>query len=130
MKNIDQKAIFAKELEMSIPNQRYKYRAECQIDILLFQQHVHDYITSLNENGQKAADGGHHYIQIFEMTPHTRADGRALPDTSVVFECTLSLNNLKLRALQLVDCHVIGESLKLESEYDGERVFQTQLNVQ
>ena len=99
-------------------NQRYQHRAECQDDILYFHRHITDYVRTLNDDGQKASDGGHHYAQIFEMTPFIDRGG-PLRDTSVVFETTLLLDDLKHLASDLDDCHVIEESLNTVEKYTG-----------
>ncbi|OXA65575.1 hypothetical protein B0A67_24280 [Flavobacterium aquidurense] len=47
---------------------------------------------------------------------------KGIPDVVVTFESSLSIEELKLRLSKINDAHVMSESLKIEEEYDGERM--------
>lgn len=57
-------------------------------------------------------------IRIFKVEPIQNG----IPDVVVTFESELSIEELKQRMSKINDAHVMSESLRIEEEYDGERM--------
>jgi hypothetical protein len=57
-------------------------------------------------------------IRSFKVEPIQKG----IPDVVVTFESELSIEELKLRISKINDAHVMSNYLKIEEEYDGERI--------
>lgn len=106
---------------------RYKYRTECQADVFRFHTKLQEVLVDLLEcdvtkDGKPYFSAIHGFIPSFVRALH---EERIIvgPDTEVVFESNLSIDALRIIAVGLEDCHVIEETLDLEENYTGERVF-------
>lgn len=81
---------------------RYKFRAECQVDVDRF-------IALLDRTS----------VPSWEWALF-REDG--YPDVTVIFQSDAPIGVLRYAAARVVDGHVMAETLELEGEYTGERV--------
>lgn len=92
----------------------YKFRAECEHDARLFLAALKNYLL------------GRQLIPLYdEVMMGGQTVHRRVPDTEAIFTVgpELSIGVLRWLASQLDDSHVIADTLQVETEYDGERLF-------
>jgi hypothetical protein len=111
---------------MNVDAPKYKYRAECQADVIKFHAEIQKVLMDLLER-DATNDGNHYFSAIHGFIPSfVRADGEGRIivglDTEVVFESNLNIDILRKIAGCLEDCHVIEETLELLENYTGGRV--------
>jgi hypothetical protein len=83
---------------------KYKFRAECSLDALTFK----DNTIGLTDN--------------FEITQQD-IDGLPIPDVDVEFESDLSLDEIIDEMRDIIDGHVMLQTVKPIGEYTGERDY-------
>jgi len=97
---------------MSITVKKYRFRAECEPDVMLFLYAIRGWALR--------------YFAI-EDDIYTGDDGRIYQnsDREVTMDvmCNLSLANLRWIANQITDCHVIAETLQSAESYTGDRTY-------
>jgi hypothetical protein len=83
---------------------KYKFRAECSYDALTFI----DKTTGLTYN--------------FEIKQQD-IDGSLIPDVDVIFESDLSLDEIRDKIREVIDGHVMLQTVKPIDEYTAERDY-------
>jgi len=83
---------------------KYKFRAECSNDALMFRENT----VSLMDN--------------FNITTQD-IDGLAIPDVDVEFESNLTLDEIIDKMKDVIDGHVMFQTVKPIEEYTGERDY-------
>jgi len=79
---------------------KYKMRAECSVDVGRFLQEVP--VESLKAS-------------------QVEVDGVAYPDVIVEFSSVMPLDEIRKAMGEIVDGHVMAETVELESRYTGNR---------
>ncbi len=81
---------------------QYKFRAECRADVAKMM-------------------GEAPFENLSIQSQHLQ--GMTLPDVEVSFSSSLELEDIRGRLDEIPDGHVMKESLNLEKDYTGERLF-------
>ena len=88
---------------------KFKFRAECQTDVVEFLRTAHAVCRR---------DWVHGFVVVTEW-----GSGFPLPDVVVTIRTNLPIERVEGMLMAVSDGHVMAETLRLEAEYTGERTY-------
>lgn len=105
------------------PNSTFKFRAETTVDVWKFLVRLYErgmfFVKNLNLSHGEPEPGIHDAcvveMEVFKVNPQHRM--------GQPYHVAATLEELRAAAADIVDCHVIHESLNYADQYDGERYY-------
>ena len=85
----------------------YKFRAECDLDVMKFA-------LKFNQNGKGL-------IKDMQIVRQKIYDTIPIPDVEVTFQSSVPIDHIKQVMAMVEDGHVMYQTLKPEAEYTGKR---------